>query len=229
MSNDDDNLLRFQENRILLLLRANDVLKTEDYLIQQGHKRSFKQLHLSSEHSYQDQAQLSQNCLGRQIGGRKTGESSKNDHSESSCFSTHKRPATHKANESFVQRDQSGYDQIAQIDPTTLANNKAYRQCGNEICKQYAPIALKNFWGRRRRSGGDDGVVGQTYYLCGTCNDSYNKNQFCDFCKQVYFDPDSKITDGKEWVGCDLCNKWNHIDCQVKAAILDHPDIADRL
>jgi PHD - plant homeodomain finger protein len=46
---------------------------------------------------------------------------------------------------------------------------------------------------------------------------AYNKKQFCDFCKQVYFEENDQLVDGKEWIGCDheRCKKWNHVDCEI--------------
>lgn len=60
-----------------------------------------------------------------------------------------------------------------------------------------------------------------------TCQDAYNKNQFCDFCKQIYYDGNSEVTDGKEWVVCDQCEKWNHVDCVIHEST--DPKIKEKL
>lgn len=41
----------------------------------------------------------------------------------------------------------------------------------------------------------------------------------------MYLDPNSEFTDGKEWIGCDRCSKWNHSHCQVEA----RPELAELL
>lgn len=58
--------------------------------------------------------------------------------------------------------------QAVLLDSAILANDKNYRQCANEICKQYALISLKNYWGRRKNP--KDGSI---YYLCRACNDAF--------------------------------------------------------
>ena len=36
---------------------------------------------------------------------------------------------------------------------------------------------------------------------------------YCDYCFQVYYDDD--VLDGKHWIGCSGCQKWNHTECEV--------------
>ncbi len=49
------------------------------------------------------------------------------------------------------------------------------------------------------------------------CTSAYNKQQYCDYCKQVYFEENEQFLDGKVWIGCDndRCKKWNHVDCEI--------------
>ena len=49
------------------------------------------------------------------------------------------------------------------------------------------------------------------------CSHAFKNKQFCDYCKQIYFDESEyQANDGKEWVECESCKKWNHIECEVE-------------
>ena len=88
------------------------------------------------------------------------------------------------------------------------------RVCENSICpKQYVEIGNepKNFWTRRQLHGN------KYSWLCDVCSHAFKNKQFCDYCKQIYFDENEYLAnDGKDWVECESCNKWNHIDCEVE-------------
>jgi hypothetical protein len=38
----------------------------------------------------------------------------------------------------------------------------------------------------------------------------YEKESYCFYCKQIYFDFSD---DGKEWIMCDECERWVHTEC----------------
>jgi len=88
---------------------------------------------------------------------------------------------------------------------------KRLKVCANEICQYTSAGTEENFWSRRKKN------KNTFIWLCKVCSDAFKNNQFCDFCKQVYFQGDSNITDGKEWVQCDKCTKWNHNECEISA------------
>lgn len=88
------------------------------------------------------------------------------------------------------------------------------RHCENTICpKQYVSNGNEpaGFWSRKKYPNN------KTFWLCDECSAAYNKQQYCDYCKQVYFDYQEQYLDGKKWIGCDnqRCNKWNHIECEI--------------
>lgn len=38
----------------------------------------------------------------------------------------------------------------------------------------------------------------------------------CDYCFQIYYDSSEDAQmDGKIWIECDGCQKWNHTDCEI--------------
>ena len=52
--------------------------------------------------------------------------------------------------------------------------------------------------------------------FCELCVKLFNNKQHCDYCCQVYQDNDKDAEmDGKKWIQCDDCEKWNHTDCEV--------------
>jgi hypothetical protein len=67
------------------------------------------------------------------------------------------------------------------------------------------------FWSRKKYPNN------VPFWLCSMCTQAYNKRQYCDYCKQVYFEENESILDGKEWIGCDndKCKKWNHVECEI--------------
>lgn len=57
---------------------------------------------------------------------------------------------------------------------------------------------------------------GQRVTLCESCFIMFNKNMKCDYCYQVYYDASEDAQmDGKLWIECDGCQKWNHTDCEI--------------
>ena len=58
--------------------------------------------------------------------------------------------------------------------------------------------------------------AGTTLSLCQYCHDLYIANQKCDYCFQVYFSgEDDAEMDGKSWILCSKCDKWNYTDCEI--------------
>ena len=53
--------------------------------------------------------------------------------------------------------------------------------------------------------------------FCELCYECFKANEKCDYCQQVYFSTkDDGAVDGKMWMCCDRCEKWNHPDCEIK-------------
>lgn len=56
-------------------------------------------------------------------------------------------------------------------------------------------------------------------FFCDPCNKLFRANQKCDYCHQVYNDSaEDADMDGKDWIACDDCQKWNHADCESNNA-----------
>lgn len=44
----------------------------------------------------------------------------------------------------------------------------------------------------------------------------HSKNMKCDYCFQIYYDASEDAQmDGKLWIECTDCKKWNHTDCEL--------------
>lgn len=94
---------------------------------------------------------------------------------------------------------------------TDLAKKKI-RQCYNQFCITDPTDATK--WCRQKVRNSN---------ICKQCFDAFKKQQYCYYCSQIY-DENSSYSDGKEWIGCEECNHWHHIDCE---AANDIPDIQE--
>jgi hypothetical protein len=58
---------------------------------------------------------------------------------------------------------------------------------------------------------------GTKYVFCEHCFIKFNANMKCDYCYQVYYDAaEDAQMDGKDWIECTGCEKWNHTDCEIK-------------
>lgn len=55
--------------------------------------------------------------------------------------------------------------------------------------------------------------------LCQECIAAKSNNQFCEYCGIIYKENkvDNAWVDGQDWVQCDECNRWNHVECAVGA------------
>ena len=54
---------------------------------------------------------------------------------------------------------------------------------------------------------------GQQVQICDLCRQNFNENKYCDFCYQIYQSSnDDAEMDGRVWVQCEECEKWNHND-----------------
>lgn len=64
-------------------------------------------------------------------------------------------------------------------------------------------------------------------WLCELCSSAYKNEQYCFYCIQIYLDSgDYAETDGKEWVQCEQCNKWEHTECEV---LNGYTDLVEKL
>lgn len=73
-----------------------------------------------------------------------------------------------------------------------IESKKRKRVCGNRMC------GLEGFgndgkqWSRRK-------IDGKQCWFCKRCSDLYSKNQYCEYCLQIY-ETEEELTDGKMWV-----------------------------
>lgn len=74
---------------------------------------------------------------------------------------------------------------VPSVAGSSLIQGKKPRYCENSICpKAYIETGLepKNFWTRRL-------LHGKNYsWLCDVCSLAFKNKQYCDYCKQIYFD-----------------------------------------
>ena len=107
------------------------------------------------------------------------------------------------------------------ISQRSLVTGKQLRKCMNEICFRVHFVQEPNYWTKKKLNKNN------YVWLCKVCTEAFNNNQFCDYCRLIYYDKD--FADGKTWIECDTCEKWNHYDCEVakndNQAQLDNEDL----
>lgn len=78
------------------------------------------------------------------------------------------------------------------------------KKCLNKLCLTNPNIS--SLWAREKVKGS---------FICKACLDAHNKEQFCYFCHQIYVDDETTTADDdKDWIGCDSCGGWHHIQCE---------------
>eukprot|EP00742_Colponemidia_sp_Colp-10_P012281 GILJ01013764.1.p1 GENE.GILJ01013764.1~~GILJ01013764.1.p1 ORF type:complete len:634 (+),score=71.72 GILJ01013764.1:288-1904(+) len=86
------------------------------------------------------------------------------------------------------------------------------RHCANIMCRRESPgEGATCAWHRRRF--GDTNV-----YLCNACKLLFDSDKYCPYCFQIYREKDADQFDGAHWVGCDSCDRWVHVACEVQSS-----------
>lgn len=59
--------------------------------------------------------------------------------------------------------------------------------------------------------------------FCKYCYSCYTEGNKCDYCDQIYAsnvgDAQIQQVDGEDWIGCDICDTWNHTSCEIKSGV----------
>ncbi|CAD8100444.1 unnamed protein product [Paramecium sonneborni] len=54
----------------------------------------------------------------------------------------------------------------------------------------------------------------KTILLCNRCLNNFHSNNYCEYCIQIYDPTLGYEMDDKQWIMCEKCNRWNHVDCE---------------
>ncbi|CAK88632.1 unnamed protein product (macronuclear) [Paramecium tetraurelia] len=66
----------------------------------------------------------------------------------------------------------------------------------------------------KRKNLNETQINGQTTLLCNRCSINFTSNNYCEYCIQIY-DPNLGYEmDDKQWIMCEKCNRWNHVECE---------------
>ncbi|CAD8106923.1 unnamed protein product [Paramecium sonneborni] len=116
-----------------------------------------------------------------------------------------------KTDTSFKNQDSqsSSPTQIHQIKikchNRNIAQQKQLQQqinCQNKNCQN------------KRKNLNETQFEGKTILLCNRCLNNLNLNNYCEYCIQIY-DPTLKYEiDDKQWIMCEKCGRWNHVECE---------------
>jgi hypothetical protein len=85
------------------------------------------------------------------------------------------------------------------------------KKCANTYCEIIQQFGVKPETNERD-------IRGLKEWLCDSCVQAYDRNQFCEFCRQIYLDSvnEAAALDGEEWAQCEAsedCRRWVHVRC----------------
>jgi len=85
------------------------------------------------------------------------------------------------------------------------------KKCGNAYCEMIQQFGVKPETNERD-------IKGHKKWLCDNCVQAHDRNQFCEFCYQIYLDSvnEASALDGEEWAQCEVsedCGRWVHVQC----------------
>jgi hypothetical protein len=89
--------------------------------------------------------------------------------------------------------------------------------CSNGLCSITKPEnGNANGWVKKK-------IRDQLMWLCPQCTLAFSQKQYCQYCKQIYRDtsPTNAIVDGLDWIQCEDCRRWTHIQCEAKNSKAD--------
>ncbi|CAD8185343.1 unnamed protein product [Paramecium pentaurelia] len=66
----------------------------------------------------------------------------------------------------------------------------------------------------KRKNLNETQIKGKTLLLCNSCLYNYNSNNYCEYCIQIYDPNIGYEMDDKQWIMCEKCNRWNHVECE---------------
>lgn len=106
------------------------------------------------------------------------------------------------------------------IEETKSSPPKGYsKPSGCKVCvNQFCPNGSQGKLSKVKMSAGFK-------WMCGLCEKAFKNNQFCSFCETLYFLEAG--SDNKVWIGCDLCDRWVHMDCDERLSHLKQASIQD--
>jgi hypothetical protein len=96
-----------------------------------------------------------------------------------------------------------------------------FRDCDNKVCLIRAP-KNSDIWVRTKLE------KGKWAHFCITCNEAWKSGQFCFYCAVIYADnAGNHYNDTKNWVMCDYCEMWQHIQCEEQSGY--YPNLSSLL
>lgn len=88
---------------------------------------------------------------------------------------------------------------------------RSAKRCGNIYCEMIQQFGVKPETNERC-------IKDRKEWLCDKCVQAYDKDQYCQYCYQIYLDTsnESGALDGEEWAQCEAskdCGRWVHVQC----------------
>ncbi len=88
--------------------------------------------------------------------------------------------------------------------------------CGNKLCAAKCKRGQEKDWTRKK-------LDSDTVWLCKLCSRAFSQRQYCEHCKQIYVDTSGTgaVVDGLEWIQCEGCRRWTHVQCEARRGCHD--------
>ena len=89
------------------------------------------------------------------------------------------------------------------------------KKCDNKTCAYLADNPHKLFQAKFFYSSS---YKPKTLWLCEKCYKAYTLENYCYYCHIIYreYEHGTQYYDRKQWIQCDFCYKWHHMQCEEK-------------
>eukprot|EP00743_Colponemidia_sp_Colp-15_P009109 GILK01009936.1.p1 GENE.GILK01009936.1~~GILK01009936.1.p1 ORF type:complete len:509 (-),score=23.65 GILK01009936.1:344-1831(-) len=92
------------------------------------------------------------------------------------------------------------------------SGSKVTLHCSNRLCLATSTdgSAIKEGWQWRTRNG-------SIVWFCVDCVVAFDAKNQCLYCSQLYREGPNLASDDMDWIQCDKCTKWVHVECEDRA------------
>ena len=114
---------------------------------------------------------------------------------------------TNRKVNSKKHQNTSGTNNSYSNDITHQKQNHSNDKCENDFCQNIFNSNKEKFKTKIK------GLKVQEKNLCKSCSKALEEGHFCYYCNVIYRDG---VPDPKNWVECDFCDGWEHINCEIE-------------
>ena len=149
----------------------------------------------------------------------------KSNHGNNNKASTHSTNSSTTNNINIYTKNFSDNSAINNVNTTKKINSKKHQngggandiknqkqnhsndKCENDFCENVFNSNKEKYKTKIK------GLKVQEKNLCKSCSSALEEGNFCYYCNVIYRDG---LRDPKNWVECDFCRGWEHINCEIE-------------